>query len=99
LWFKPAEKIPLPTAFLLLRACLLWPSCDILSPFPSNGCLCWLHSSCVEQICHNILHQAASKITLLSPVLSSPCLMKLWSKYGSWCCPSLDSAVQLNLNV
>jgi hypothetical protein len=22
--------------------------------FPSNGCLCWLHRSCLEQICHNI---------------------------------------------
>jgi hypothetical protein len=22
-------------------------------PFPKNDCLCWLHSSCLEQICHN----------------------------------------------
>jgi hypothetical protein len=21
-------------------------------PFPSNDCVCWLHSSCLEQICH-----------------------------------------------
>jgi hypothetical protein len=23
-------------------------------PFPSNGCLCRLHSSCLEQLCHSI---------------------------------------------
>jgi hypothetical protein len=23
-------------------------------PLPRNGCLCWLYSSCLEQICHNI---------------------------------------------
>jgi hypothetical protein len=23
-------------------------------PFPSKGCLCWFHSSCLEQICHSV---------------------------------------------
>jgi hypothetical protein len=26
-------------------------------PFPNNGCLSWLHSSCLEQITHNIFIQ------------------------------------------
>jgi hypothetical protein len=36
----------------------LW-SCSLATgmfaeSFPYNGCVCWLHSSCFEQICHNI---------------------------------------------
>jgi hypothetical protein len=29
-------------------------------PFPSNDCLCWLHTSCLEQICHNVSQGDAS---------------------------------------
>jgi hypothetical protein len=36
----------------------LWSCClatNVLSdPLPSNGCLCWLHSSVFQQTCHNI---------------------------------------------
>jgi hypothetical protein len=43
----------------LLHHCVLRICClatGVFSkPFPSNGCLCWLRSSCLEQICHNIL--------------------------------------------
>jgi hypothetical protein len=46
------------TASQLLHCCLLRICClatgVFAEPFPSNGCLCWLHSSCLEQICHNI---------------------------------------------
>jgi hypothetical protein len=38
----------------LLRICCL--ATDVFTePFPSNGCLYWLHSSCLEKICHNSL--------------------------------------------
>jgi hypothetical protein len=38
----------------VLRICCLATSVFAES-FSSNGCLCWLHSSCLEQICHNIV--------------------------------------------
>jgi hypothetical protein len=34
-----------------LRICCLATGV-FAQPFPSNGCPCWLHSSCFEQICH-----------------------------------------------
>jgi hypothetical protein len=35
-----------------LRSCCL-ATVAFAKPFHSNGCLCWLHSYCFEQICHN----------------------------------------------
>jgi hypothetical protein len=35
----------------LLSHCLA--TAVFLEPFPSNGCLCWLHNSSFQQICHN----------------------------------------------
>jgi hypothetical protein len=35
----------------LLRICCLATGV-FAQPFPSNSCLCWLHNSCLEQICH-----------------------------------------------
>jgi hypothetical protein len=47
------------TAFQLLHCCMLQNCClatgMFAEPFPSNNCLYWLHSSCLEQICHNIM--------------------------------------------
>jgi hypothetical protein len=45
--------------FQLLHCCMLEVCCIattrvFVKPFPSNSCLCWLYSSCFEQICHNI---------------------------------------------
>jgi hypothetical protein len=71
---RTTQKTPLPTVLLLLHhtdrlqntasqllhCCVtnLLPSmCS--EPFPSNNCLCWLLSSCLEQICHNILPRAS----------------------------------------
>jgi hypothetical protein len=34
---------------------LPWKHAWFAKPFLSNGCLCWLHSSCLEQMCHNIV--------------------------------------------
>jgi hypothetical protein len=49
-----AENIASP----LLHCCLLQICClatgVFAEPFPSNSGLCWLHSSCLEQICHSI---------------------------------------------
>jgi hypothetical protein len=46
------------TASQLLHCCVLWICCLAMGVFaelcPSNGCLWWLHSSCLEQICHNM---------------------------------------------
>jgi hypothetical protein len=49
-----------PRACCLVMAlvlCMLWSCClttgMFAELFPSNGCLCWLHSSCFDQICHN----------------------------------------------
>jgi hypothetical protein len=36
----------------VLRICCLATGVFAES-FPSNGCFCWLHSSCLEQICHS----------------------------------------------
>jgi hypothetical protein len=38
----------------MLRICCLAKGV-FAEPFPSKGCPCWLLSSCLEQICHNIL--------------------------------------------
>jgi hypothetical protein len=32
----------------------------LAEPFPSNGCFCWFHSFCFEQMCHNNIHSATS---------------------------------------
>jgi hypothetical protein len=46
------------TASYLLHCCVLRSCClttgVFAEPFPSNGSLCWLHSSCLEQICHSM---------------------------------------------
>jgi hypothetical protein len=58
---RTAQKTPLPSALLLLRASLLRLSRDgywaivFTEPSPSIGCLCWLHSSCFQQICHKVM--------------------------------------------
>jgi hypothetical protein len=48
------EKI----AFQLLHCCVVRICCLLTGvfaePFPSNGCLCWLYSSCLQQICRII---------------------------------------------
>jgi hypothetical protein len=38
----------------VLRICCLTTGV-FEEPFPSNDCLCWLHSSCLEQIYHNTI--------------------------------------------
>jgi hypothetical protein len=47
------------TASQLLHCCMLRICClatgMFVEPFPSNGCLCRFHSSCIDQICNNIL--------------------------------------------
>jgi hypothetical protein len=65
-----AQKTSLPTSLSLFYACLLLNyasgivTCLLTccqgtgmsaEPFPGNGDLCWLHRSCIQQICHNIL--------------------------------------------
>jgi hypothetical protein len=50
-----AQETPLPTALLLLCVQLILRSHDDYQPFPSNGRLCWFHSSYFEKICHNML--------------------------------------------
>jgi hypothetical protein len=46
------------TASKLLHCCMLRICClamDMFAePLPSNGCVCWLYSSCFNQICHNV---------------------------------------------
>jgi hypothetical protein len=54
------------TTSQLLHCCLL-QSCSLATgmftePFPSNGCLCCLHSSCLEEICHNTLLEVKSTL-------------------------------------
>jgi hypothetical protein len=45
------------TASHLLHCCVLricrLETAVFAEPFPSNGCLCWLHSTCLGKICHN----------------------------------------------
>jgi hypothetical protein len=58
-----------------------------VDPLLSNGCLCWLHSSCLEQICHNIYWQSeqsaeSSKLT----------------KANGFQCPELKNSGPLALN-
>jgi hypothetical protein len=43
--------------YSVLRICYLAMGV-FAEPFPSNGYLCWLDSSCLEQICHNTYIQA-----------------------------------------
>jgi hypothetical protein len=47
------------TSSLSLHCCVLRICClatDVFAqPFPSKDCLCWLHSSCIEQIYHNTI--------------------------------------------
>jgi hypothetical protein len=38
--------------YILIICCLA--TGVFAEPFPSNGCLCWLHSSCLKQICYNM---------------------------------------------
>jgi hypothetical protein len=62
---RTAQKTPLPTARLLLRAICYGnhvtateslPRTGLFTePFPSNGCLGWLHNSGFQQTCHNSL--------------------------------------------
>jgi hypothetical protein len=56
----PTDRVE-NTASQLLHCCVLRICCLTTGvfpkPFPSNGGLCWLHSSCLEQICH-IIHNA-----------------------------------------
>jgi hypothetical protein len=52
------------TVSLLLQCCGLHIYCLVTDvfrePFLSNGCLCWLRSSFLEPICHNILFPSYS---------------------------------------
>jgi hypothetical protein len=63
------------TAFHLLRCCVLQVCClatgVLAEPFPSNGCLCWLHSSCLEQICHNIYSKNGEQSTKSSKLMKA----------------------------
>jgi hypothetical protein len=51
------------TASQLLHCCILRICClatgVLAEPFPSNGCLCGLYSSCLEQVCDSIIGVAA----------------------------------------
>jgi hypothetical protein len=76
------------SASQLLHCCVLQICCLAVGmfaePFPSNDRLCWLHSSCLEQICHI----APSLTTDLPPFLlfqgdardisDWPCLPSPW---------------------
>jgi hypothetical protein len=78
-----AQKTPFPTAFLLLHVCLLlrngsgivaglWSRClatDMFAEsFSTNSCLCWFHSSCFEQILHNIFPLNLHGVSLIGPL-------------------------------
>jgi hypothetical protein len=43
------HRIPLLYSIVSVESCLF------AKPLLSNGCLCWLHSSCLEQIYHNMI--------------------------------------------
>jgi hypothetical protein len=46
--------MPVATITWWLLSCCL-TTAMFLEPFHNNGCLCWLHNSCFEQICHIIM--------------------------------------------
>jgi hypothetical protein len=65
------------TTSKLLHCCML-QSCRLATgvftkPFPSNGYLCWLHSSCLEQICKI----ATSKIKTMEYIENSHIRLKI----------------------
>jgi hypothetical protein len=64
------------TASQLLHCCVLQICCLTMVVFaealPSNDCLCWLHSSRIEEICHIIIILQV-KLRELGCVLNSGC--------------------------
>lgn len=48
-----AQKTPLPPVVWARLLTKLLPSNGLVEPFPSNGCICWLHVYSFQQTCYN----------------------------------------------